>query len=87
MNAFNDRDGFPFYALREIKLLQCLNNTYKADSKTVQMLDCFYVEADKTVCIVMELLSGSSLYDLVRTGRQLSRYDHVAWSSDEEENK
>jgi len=51
------------------------------------MLDCFFVDSDKTVCIVMELLAGQSLYDLVRTGRQLSRYDDVAWSSDEEENK
>ena len=63
MNAFNDRDGVAFYALREIKLLQQLQSQYKADCRTVQITDVFFVPIDCTVCIVMELLDGESLYD------------------------
>ena len=83
MNAFNTRDGVPFYALREIKLLQALNQCYGEHCKTVGMLDCFYIEDDQTVCIVMEHLSGKSLYDMLRPGRQF----RVESEDEEEENE
>ena len=70
MNAFNDRDGVSFYAFREIKLLQMLAGAYKEDSKTCPILDCFFVEEDSTVCIVMEYLDGLSLYTELRAGRK-----------------
>ncbi len=49
-NAFNDRDGIQFYALRELMILQRL----QISNFVVRLLDSFLF--DGQVCIVMEYL-------------------------------
>lgn len=49
-NAFNDRDGIQFYALRELMILQRLQSS----NFVVRLLDSFLF--DGQVCIVMEYL-------------------------------
>jgi len=47
MNSFNDREGIPFTALREIKLLQELSH-----QNIVTLYDVFYV--NKTIYLALE---------------------------------
>ena len=49
-NAFNDRDGIQFYALRELMILQHLQSC----KSVVRLIDSFVQEGQ--VCIVMEHL-------------------------------
>ena len=49
MNAFNEREGIPFSALREIKLLQ----KYK-HANIIGLTDVFYV--NKTIYIALEIM-------------------------------
>ena len=53
-NAFNDRDGIQFYALRELMILQKLQSC----KAVVRLVDSFVHEGQ--VCIVMEYLSMES---------------------------
>lgn len=55
MNAFNDRDGIQFYALREIQIMQAL----KGCKHVCEVLDVFY--QDKAICIVTEHLPDALL--------------------------
>ena len=55
MNAFNDRDGIQFYALREIKNLVSL----QGKEHVVQLLDVFYADSDSSICLVLEYLANS----------------------------
>jgi serine/threonine protein kinase len=55
LNAFNDRDGIQFYALREIQILQKL----AGQKNIVRILDLFFNEKDNSICIVLEYLPTS----------------------------
>ena len=57
-NAFNEREGIDFTALREIKLLQELNHT-----NIIKMLDVFYIH--KTIYLALEYME-TDLAKIVR---------------------
>lgn len=69
MNSFNEKEGIPFTALREIKLLQELHHP-----NIIKLYDVFYV--NRTIYLALEYME-TDLSKLLRDNSIMLKEEHI----------